>query len=293
MRKWEFGDIAVYRVLEHEGPIVPPSFLFPTSTEVAVESNLHWLEPRLLDPDTGFLISTYHTLVIRTPRQIILVDTCAGNNKHRPQKPRYHMKSYPYLDNLASVGVEPGDVDFVVFTHLHVDHVGWNTYLSDGRWVPTFPNATYLFPRKEWEFWEEHYKTPEFTDDPYYLDSIIPVIEAGQAEFIESDHEFEGGVWLEPATGHTPGHVLLHISSGIREAVMCGDIMHHPVQCAEPDWNSSFCVDPENSRLTRHAFLKRYADTDTLIMPSHFPSPTVDRIVSAGDTWRFAFEDNG
>jgi glyoxylase-like metal-dependent hydrolase (beta-lactamase superfamily II) len=263
MAQWELGDITVYRVLEYEGPIVPPSFLYPTSTEAAVESHRHWLEPRLLDPDTGFIISAFHTFVIRTPRYTILVDTCGGNNKHRPQKPRYHMKNWPYIENLSSVGVKPEDVDLVIFTHLHVDHVGWNTKLSNGQWVPTFPNAKYLFPRIEWEFWEEHYKTPEFTDDPYYLDSIIPVIEAGQVELIESDHIFEDEVWLEPVTGHTPGHVLLHISSGIQEAVMCGDVMHHPLQCAEPDWNSCFCVEPETSRLARYAFLKRYADTDT------------------------------
>ena len=127
-------------------------------------------------PETGLLILAFHTFVIRTPRHVILVDTCGGNDKQRPQKPRYHMNSWPYLENLAAAGVQLDDVDFVLCTHLHVDHVGWNTRLVDGRWVPTFPNAKYLFARDEWAFWEEEYKTERYTDDPYYEDSILPVI---------------------------------------------------------------------------------------------------------------------
>lgn len=290
MTTWRFGNITVQRVLEYEGPILPPEILFPTSTKEAIESYRNWMEPRLLDPETKQLMIAYHALVIRTPHHIILVDTCGGNDKPRPQKPRYHMKNWPFLERLAAVGVKPEDVDFVLFTHLHVDHVGWNTKLVDGKWVPTFPKAKYLLPRLEWEYWENQYKKPEFTDDPYYKDSILPVIEARQTKLIQTDYDLGEGLRLDPTPGHTPGHLCLIISGGGREAVISGDIMHHPVQCVEPDWSSCFCVDSEHSRRTRRAFLNRYTETNALIMPSHFTSPTVGRIIRFGNTWRFVFE---
>ena len=290
MTGWTFGDITVDRVIESERPLFAPSVLFPRATESAIESHRHWLEPVLLDPKTGLLVLAFHTFVIRTPRHTILVDTCSGNDKPRPQKARYHMNRWPYLENLAAAGVHPDEVDFVLCTHLHVDHVGWNTRLLNGRWVPTFPNATYLFARREWEYWQSAYEESAFTDDPYYEDSVLPVIAAGQAVFVEDDHAFADGVWIEPTPGHTPGHIAVRISSGGREAVMSGDLMHHAVQCAEPDWSSCFCVDAAHSARTRRAFLDRYAETDTVVMPAHFPSPSVGRIVGAGDAWRFAFE---
>ncbi len=291
MNRWHLGDFTIQRVLEAERPLLAPSELFPDSTEAAIGVHRHWLEPDLLDPETGLLILAFHSLVVRTPRHTILVDTCGGNDKDRPQRPRYHMNRWPYLENLETSGVHPEDVDFVLCTHLHVDHVGWNTRLLDGRWVPTFPNARYLFGRLEWEFWEQRFKAPGSIEAPHYEDSILPVIEAGRAVFVESDYAIEDGVWLSPVPGHTPGQVCVHLSSGGREAVMSGDLMHHAVQCAEPDWSSVFCVDPALSRQTRRAFLDRYAETDTLVLPAHFPTPSGGRIVRGGDTWRFAFED--
>jgi glyoxylase-like metal-dependent hydrolase (beta-lactamase superfamily II) len=293
MKGWQLGDITIQRVLEFEAPLLAPSEIFPASTDAAIENHRHWLEPNLLDPVRGLLVIALHSFVVRTPRHVILVDTCTGNNRQRPKKPRYHMNQWPYLENLAAAGVHPDEVDFVLCTHLHVDHVGWNTRLLNGRWVPTFPNAKYLFGRQEWEFWQQHFRTADYTGDPYYEDSILPVIEAGQAVFIESDYAIEDGIWLEPSPGHTPGHVCLHIASGGREAVMSGDLMHHAIQCAEPDWSSIFCADPEISRVTRRAFLDRYAETDTLILPAHFPTPTSGRIVSGGNAWRFTFEEAG
>ena len=288
MNAWTFGEIAVHRVVEVEGLALPPAVLYPDAGEV-IEAHRHWLEPSLLDPASGLLIMSFHSFVIRSDHHVIVVDTCGGNDKPRPQKERYHMSRHPYLENLAAAGLAPEDVDFVLCTHLHVDHVGWNTRLLDGRWVPTFPNAKYLFGRVEWEFWECEYQSPAFTDDPYYEDSILPVIEAGQAEFIDTDYRIDDGVWLEPTPGHTPGHVVLHIEGGGRRAVMSGDLMHTALQCAEPDLSSCFCVDPALSASTRRAFLERHADTGTLIMPAHFPSPSVGLIKPAGAAFRFAF----
>ena len=293
MSQWRLGQVTITRVIQSERPVLAASTIFPASTDEALAAHRAWLEPRLLDPATGLLVLAFHTFVIRTRRQTILVDTCGGNDKPRPGKPRYHEQRWPYLERLGAIGVRPEAVDVVVCTHLHVDHVGWNTRLVDGRWVPTFPRARYLFARAEWEFWREEYRSARFTDDPYYEDSIVPVIDAGQVDLVNSDHAIDDGVRLEPTPGHTPGHVCVRVTGGDREAVMSGDLMHHPVQCAEPDWSSCFCVDPERSRRTRRAFLERHAGTDTLIMPAHFPTPSVGRVVRTGDAYRFAFEASG
>jgi glyoxylase-like metal-dependent hydrolase (beta-lactamase superfamily II) len=293
MDKWCVGDFTIERVIEFEAPVLDPYVLFPDATKEAIDTHRHWLEPGLLDPETGMLILAFHSFVIRTPRHIILVDTCGGNDKNRPDRARYHMNRWPYLDNLSASGVRPEDVDFVLCTHLHVDHVGWNTRLLDGRWTPTFPNARYLFGRREWEFWQAEFKDSGSIESHHYEDSILPVVEAGQAVFVENDHAIEDGLWLSPTPGHTPGQVCLHLSSGGREAVMTGDLMHHAVQCAEPDWSTCFCSDPALSRRTRRSFLDRYAETDTLVLPAHFPTPSGGRIVRGGDAWRFVFEGGG
>ena len=290
MSRWTFGPITIDRVVELEQPLLAPSVLYPTATPAALVAHRGWLEPSLLDPATGLLSMAFHTFVVRTPRRTILVDTCAGNYKPRPQKPRYHLRRWPYLERLAAVGVTPDAVDLVVFTHLHVDHVGWNTRLLDGRWTPTFPRARYLFVRDEWEFWREEYKSARFTDDPYYEDSLLPVLDAGLVDLVAPDHALDDGVALDPTPGHTPGHVCVRVRGGGREAVMSGDLMHHAVQCAEPQWSSCFCVDPARSRGARRAFLERYAHTDTLILPAHFPTPTAGRIRREGAAFRFAFE---
>ncbi len=292
MAGWRFGDVAVERVLEREGPLLPPSTLFPAAG-AGIDAHRGWLEPGLLDPASGLLVLAFHSFVIRTPRATILVDTCGGNDKPRPGKPRYHMQNWPWLERLAAAGVRPEEVDVVLCTHLHVDHVGWNTRLLDGRWTPTFPNARYLFARDEWTYWEAQYRSDGFADDPYYEDSILPVFEAGQAELVEGGHEIDRGVWLEPTPGHTPGHVCVHVQGGGGAAVMSGDLMHHPVQCAEPDWNSCFCVDPDGARRARRAFLDRHAGAGTLVMPAHFPTPAAGRLRGAGAAWRFDFDAGG
>jgi glyoxylase-like metal-dependent hydrolase (beta-lactamase superfamily II) len=290
MSEWMFDSITIDRVLEHERTVFPLNMLYPAARAEALEVHRPWLVPRVIDPTTGLLVLAFQTFVVRTPRRTILVDTCSGNDKPRPQKPRYHLSQWPYLERLAAVGVAPESVDLVVFTHLHVDHVGWNTRLVGGRWVPTFPRARYLFVRPEWEYWRDEYKRPEFHDDPYYEDSLRPVLEAGQVDLVEADHALDDGVWLEPTHGHTPGHVSVRVRGGGREAVMSGDLMHTAVQCAEPDWSSCFCVDPDASRRTRRAFLERYADTETLVLPAHFPTPGGGHVVRAGDSYRFVFQ---
>lgn len=290
MQRWQLGEVEVTRVIEFEAPLLDAAILFPDADADTLERHRSWLEPRLLDPITGLLILAFHTYAIRTPHHLILVDTCGGNDKERPQKPRYHKNNWPFLENLAAAGIALEDVDVVLCTHLHVDHVGWNTRLIDRRWVPTFPSAKYLFSKREWEFWEAEYRTEAFTDDPYYEDSLLPVIEAGQSVMVEDDHVIDDWVRLIPTPGHTPGHVSVQVGKTGPDAVMSGDLMHHPLQCAEPDLNSCFCVDPAQSAATRRAFLQTHAETQALVMPAHFPTPGAGRIVEVDDAWRFRFE---
>lgn len=290
MTQWKLGTITIDRVVECEMPQFAPAALLPDVTDDVIDRHRDWLQPYMLDPRTGYLVMSWHTFVIRTPRTIILVDTCGGNDKPRPQKERYHLKHHAYLESMAAIGVEPEQVNFVMCTHLHVDHVGWNTRLVNGRWVPTFPNATYLFSRIEWQFWQQRYREPGFRDDPYYEDSILPVIDAGKALFVEAGHQIDTGVWVEPSPGHTPGHVCVHVSCGGLDAVLSGDLMHHVLQCAEPDLSTCFCVDPAHSRRTRRQFLEKYADSGALIMPAHFPSPSAGRVVGGRQGFGFLFD---
>jgi len=182
--RWRLGDIEISRVLEFEAALFEPAAIHPDVTAEIVERHRSWLEPTLLDPDSGLMVFAFHSTVIRTPRATILVDTCSGNDKERPHKQRYHRKNWPYLANLAAAGFAPENIDYVLCTHLHADHVGWNTRLIDGRWVPTFPNARYLFARQEWEHWERAELRARYTTDPYYEDSLLPVMESGRVAIV-------------------------------------------------------------------------------------------------------------
>ncbi len=287
MRHLELGGVQVSRVMElGETPPVKPRQLLPDAAPEVIDSHRHWLMPRFLTAD-GMFTGSIHTYVVRTRRHTIVVDTGAGNDKKRSYAGLNQMHG-PYLESLGKVaGIRPEQVDFVVCTHLHVDHVGWNTRLARGRWVPTFPNAKYLFVRKEWEFWERKYNKDKGAEDGAIADSLIPVFEAGKAVLVKGDHAIDDQVFLEPAPGHTPGHICVHIKGGRKEAVMSGDIMHHPVQVAEPQWSSAFCMDPQMAAATRRAFLERNADTGRLILAAHFATPNAGTIVASGHSLRF------
>jgi len=276
----ELGAIRIERVVEWTGP-TRPTWLLPDATKEAVAAHRDWLAPHFLDERGRFLMSI-HAFLVRAPGLVVLVDTCVGNDKPR-QNPTWSMMQTAFLADLAAVGVTPEAVDVVLCTHLHVDHVGWNTRRVDGRWVPTFPRARYLFARQEWAHWSS---VLEAETPTIMADSVRPVIDAGQAELVEMTHRISPELALEPTPGHTPGHVSLSIRAGGREAVITGDLMHHPVQCAEP-WASSFDTDAEAARATRRAFCARSADSGRLVLGTHFASPTAGRIVAHGDAWRF------
>lgn len=288
--KWRVGDVEISRIAEFEQPMFDPFFIYPALTAETLDRHRPWLAPRLLDPATGRLVISIHAFVVRTRRRTILVDACSGNDKTRPSRPHFHMQNRPWLDRLAAAGFRPEDIDFVLCTHLHIDHVGWNTRLVGGRWVPTFPRARYLFTQAEWDHWKDEKRRAAYAPDGHIEDSVLPVIESGQADLVAMDYEFDDEAWLEPTPGHTPGHVALHVRSGGAEAVLSGDLMHTALQCAEPELSSAFCVDPALSARTRRGFLERCADRPVLVMPTHFPAPSVGWVTPEGTGFRFRFE---
>ena len=290
---YKLGELEIHRAIESEVPIFDTFTFFPDATREVVEANKDWLMPRYIDPKTIEVILCIQSYVIKTSHHTILVDTCVGNHKSRPARPSWHMQNSPFIEELASVGVHPEEVDFVLCTHLHVDHVGWNTKLLDGRWVPTFPNAKYIFSRNEFELWAARYEKGETVPVPLvYEDSVLPIVEAGQAIIVEVTHQIDDGMWLEPAPGHTPGHVMLNLKSGEETALMSGDVIHHPLQLIRPEWSSRACEDPHLSAVSRTKMLERVADTNTLLCPAHFGSPTMGHVIShATDGFRYRLID--
>ena len=288
--RWRVGEVEITRVLEFEAALFEPAVLYPEVSLEVVRRHRGWLEPTLMDPASGLLVFAFHSTVVRTPRATILVDTCSGNDKERPHKLRYHRKNWPYLANLATAGFAPEDIDYVLCTHLHADHVGWNTRLLNGRWVPTFPNARYLFAREEWDHWQVAGLRAKYTTDPYYEDSLLPIMESGQAEFVATDYAIDDSVRIEPWPGHTPGHICVLVRSQHASVVLSGDIMHTALQCAEPQLNSCFCVDPEMARATRRRFLETFADSPVMVIPAHFPTPSAGWIRSHDALFCFHFD---
>lgn len=278
--RWQVGDVRITRVVEAEGP-TPGSFLF---AEAAPEKLLQhaWLQPHFMTAE-GMLISSIHAFLIESGSRVIVVDTCVGNDKPRAVK-NWHMRKGRFLEDMAEAGFPRERVTHVVCTHLHVDHVGWNTLLKDGKWVPTFPKARYLIGRREWDYWS---KAQDPSDRAIQDDSVRPVLDAGLADLVDADFQITPEVRLEPTPGHTPGHVSVRISSKGEEAVVTGDLMHHPVQCAMPAMNSRFDVDPEAARRTRRAFLEKYKDGKALVLGTHFAAPTGGRIVRDAGNFRF------
>jgi glyoxylase-like metal-dependent hydrolase (beta-lactamase superfamily II) len=291
MTQRQLGELVIGRILEMNSPDFEPYGFFPETKPEDWEPHLHWLKPDAMDPVSGNLFFPMQSYVIRTRHHNILVDGCVGNDKDRPHRPTWHLKTdSTYMNALAAAGLRPEDIDFVMCTHLHPDHVGWNTRLLDGRWVPTFPNARYLFTQKEFDYWKDmNAKTPL----GHIADSVLPIEEAGRAVFIQNDHTLDDTVWLESTPGHTPDHCSLRLSSGGQEMVMSGDLMHSPIQCHHPEWAARPDYDVEIARQTRRAFLERYCETDVTVCTAHFPLPSSGHIVRAGDGFHFEYDKVG
>jgi glyoxylase-like metal-dependent hydrolase (beta-lactamase superfamily II) len=278
-QSWRVGAATITRVEEQVGPndSVAGSFL-PDLDRARFAWHHDWLVPAHYDPVHDKLITSNHSWLIRTEGLTILLDTCAGNHKERPWLPRFHQLQIPFLERLEAAGAKPQDIDIVLCTHLHADHVGWNTRLENGRWVPTFPNARYLFSRIENDSCHAHPHRAGM-----YQDSVLPVIEAGQVQLLDGLHEITSALRVEPAPGHTPGHVILKLMEDGGGALFCGDTLHHPVQVYEPDWSTRFCDDPVQARVSRRKVLEHCAEHRSLLFPTHFAAPHVAAIERSGE----------
>jgi glyoxylase-like metal-dependent hydrolase (beta-lactamase superfamily II) len=288
MNERRVGDLRLSRVFELWLPISRQAF-FPDTTDDDWAPHTGWLAAENgYDLDSSKVILPVQSYVVRTSHHTILVDTCIGNDKQRPDRPDWHEKSDDtYMQNLATLGLRCEDIDFVMCTHLHIDHVGWNTKWVNGKWVPTFPNAKYLISQKELDIFkvEDH---P--TSSASLVDSVLPVVESGQAELITSDYALDDEVWLESTPGHTPDHYAVRLASAGQDAVLGGDLMHSPVQCLHPEWRARPDWDPELARQTRRAFMERHYENNTLVCMMHFPLPSAGRFVPEGEQFRFDYD---
>jgi glyoxylase-like metal-dependent hydrolase (beta-lactamase superfamily II) len=277
------GDITVHRIVEMEYAFMPALEMLPGLTPELLAENRAWMEPAALDKD-GWLILCFQSYVLRTPHHVILVDNCVGNDKRRPTRPRWNMKSDDvYMTRLAAAGLSVDDIDFVLCTHLHPDHVGWNTRLDNGRWVPTFPKACYVFGAQEFAYWTEMNAKAEVQN---FTDSVLPVVEAKRVDLVTNDHALGDLVHLMPTPGHTPGHVSIAFGRDGAGGVIPGDLIHSPLQARYPELSVAFDVDKAQAAATRRGFLARYCDTGTLCCGTHFPSPSWGRITRWGDGFR-------
>ena len=273
MEEITLGNVTIARVEESHGPIgMTPDQFFPDSKEQDWQDNHDWLVPDHLSGTDNVVQVAMQTWALRSEGRTILIDTGIGNDKTRPAVPAWDHLSLGYLDNLAAAGIKPADVDLVINTHLHVDHIGWNTRLQDGQWVPTFPNAAYLMPRVDFEHWNPA-NNPSITggvNENAFEDSIAPVQAAGQVQLWEGEHVIDGSLRLRAAPGHTPGASILILTSGTDKALFAADIMHTPLQVSHPDFDSCFCEDPATAQATRRDLLGWAADNSALVLPAHF-----------------------
>ena len=283
MLSWQIGDVKVTRVVELEIPVrqTPVRSFLPEATLENLQA-IPWLFPHFAD-EAGTLKLSIHALLVEAPGIKLVVDTCIGNDRPRGITGGRAL-STPFLERMAEAGWSPDDVDAVVCTHLHVDHVGWNTMLVDGKWVPTFPKARYLIGRTEYEHWMAE---EEGESGDILADSVTPIFEAGLAELVALDHVISPEVRLTPTTGHTPGHVSVVIESKGQKAVITGDMTHHPCQMARPDWATGFDSDAPAAAATRRKMFAEWADEPILVIGTHYAAPTAGRVKRDGDVFRF------
>ena len=280
MHKWQIGDVQVTQIVELTTASLGPHLL-PQATPDVLNA-IPWMSP--FTDDEGKLVLSIHSLIVESQGQTIMVDTCIGNDKER-NYPRWNHMQSDFLDKFAAAGFSRDQVDTVLCTHMHVDHVGWNTILVDGKWVPTFDSANYLFAEDEWNHW----RVEEQEYGPVIEDSVQPIFDAGKAVLVGQSHAVTDEVTLKPTPGHTPGHVSIHIQSRGEEAVITGDMIHHPCQIKHPDWSSLADWQADMAATTRQAFVDEYADRPVLIIGTHFAGPTAGRIVADGDTYRLDY----
>ena len=287
MQTLTVGDVTITSIVERDGPWRKPEEMFPAYDHERGKRHLASLDPVVFDPGSGKMVITYQTFVVKTPKHTILVDTCTGEDKGYPAPMDFPKQ--PWLDGFKAAGLTFEAIDYVFCTHLHIDHTGWNTMLVNGRWVPTFPNAKYIFHKDEYAYWEAATKKGENPPGNVWTYNCRPIVDAGQALLVDDAFELDDTFRLTPTPGHSPHHVCIDIRSKGQHAVVTGDMMHHALQCCEPDWYTIFDTDREQACASRRRFLSSVADTPTVLLPIHFPNPTAGRVKAKGDGFDWIF----
>ncbi|HEV2187148.1 MAG TPA: MBL fold metallo-hydrolase [Stellaceae bacterium] len=283
------NDMTIHRIVEQEQGFTPMLEFLPTLAKETLEENLSWLAPGGYARETGNVVLCFQSYVVKTPHHNILVDACIGNNKTFPLRLTWNNKTDGnWMAALKAAGLGVEDIDFVMCTHLHGDHVGWNTKLENGRWVPTFPKAKYLFSKKEYDFWTGGAVPAGFALDAIN-ESVLPIVEANRAELVTSDHALNDHIRLLPTPGHTPDHFAVCAGKGHDQAVFTGDLIHSPIQARYPELVMRVDTNRDQGVRTRRAFLERYCDTDTVCCTMHFPSPSVGHIKRWGDGFKLDY----
>ena len=284
------GNATIEKVEEICGAGFKPARMFPKFDQEAFDAQKGWMVPDHVEPGSDRLVGSIHTWVVKTGKHTILIDTCLGNHKDR-HNPGWNKLNTPFLERLQACGCHPDSVDFVMCTHLHVDHVGWNTKLENGRWVPTFKNAKYLFAKREYAHWETEHKTKGLeTNGGSFDDSVLPVVEAGKAVMIDSDHQPDPMLTIADYPGHTPGSIAINLKDAGRQACFSGDIMHHPIQVYHPDWSSQFCSDQGLSAKSRRKLLEDCVESGALLCPAHFPGANAGTIKPEGNAFKIDWD---
>ena len=284
MLSWTIGQVTITCIQESESD-VPPGFLIPGLTAERVAA-IEWLDPGFLGAG-GMLRLAIQALVIRTPERLIVVDTCVGNDRFGREIPNWNGLNTAFLNDFAASGFDPAAVDTVFCTHLHSDHVGWNTMKSGDRWVPTFPNARYLLGRKEFEYWDKEREAGKGSTPAVFADSIRPLFEAGLVDLIDLPHGVTDEIALVSTPGHTPGHASVQIRSQGQAALITGDFIHHPCQMAVPHLAEIADTDGALAGETRRQMLGDCADRPILVIGTHFARPVAGHVHSDGPVFRF------
>ncbi len=270
--QWKVGKVRITKVVELE-TVGSTRFILPLASNEEIRK-LPWLIPHFATEE-GRLKMSIHSLVVETPRHRIVVDTGLGNDKQGRNVPTWNNRNDPFLQKLTLAGFPPDSIDTVLCTHLHVDHVGWNTKLVGGKWVPTFANARYLFGRSEYEHWRDHSVEPAHA--AVFNDSVKPIVDAGKAELIASDARLTDEITMIATPGHSPGHMSIHIQSDGEEGLLTGDVAHHPCQMAHLDWSSTADSDPKQSVVARRDLFSRFADKPVLVIGGHYNAGHIKR----------------
>jgi glyoxylase-like metal-dependent hydrolase (beta-lactamase superfamily II) len=280
-------DITIHPVVEQQAPFFDAFEFFPTLTKELLEENRSWLQPTFIDPASGKVVLCVQGFVIKSAHHNILIDSCVGNDKPRPARPLWNMmKSDRFEQGLAAAALTVNDIDYVMCTHLHVDHVGWNTRLENGRWVPTFPKAKYVMADRELAYWTQKEKDDP-SGVPWITDSVLPIVEAKRAQIVKSDFAFNESIQFIPTPGHTIDHYSVLVGRPGQDALITGDMIHSPIQGKYPELGMRADYDSRAAGQTRRQVFDRFCDAATLMCVTHFPSPSTGRVRRWGDGYKF------